>query len=133
VVALNRVVDESEAPTLAGLPEAPLQLADQSDAAQGRDVGPDLESDVTRKSRGERRAPLTGVARVRTPLASRALPRTTPARAGAQIETKLVESLGHQGACSATPVSNAVTRIGLNLAVFSEDMRRDKMRAPAMS
>jgi hypothetical protein len=89
VVGLDAVVDEAEAPALAGRPPAALELGDEARAAQRGKVRAHLQRDVAGMACGEGGASPMRIAPLRPGLAAGAGPRPAPARGRAQIEHEL--------------------------------------------
>jgi hypothetical protein len=80
VVGLDRVVDQSEPPSLAGDAETPLHLAHETPDPERRHVAPNAKRHVTRMPSRERRPASVGVAPDRPRLASRPGAASAPAR-----------------------------------------------------
>jgi hypothetical protein len=95
VVGLDRVVDEAEAPALAGAREAALDLAHADGAAQRRESRSRLQRDVERRASRECGSRRVGHRRARLPRAPGSRAATAPAARGAKIERELSSIRSH--------------------------------------
>jgi hypothetical protein len=99
VVVLDRILNESEAPALARLGEAALELAHQSNGSQRRQSTPHLQGDVAGMTPRERRARTVIRARARAALAARTCSHSAPARCLTEIEFQLSSAACHRAHC----------------------------------
>ena len=95
VIALNRIVNQPEAPAVARRSEAAFLLANELHASQRRQPAPHLQRDVTRKARRERTPRAMRMSRARAALAARTRASSTPARALAKSELQLPNPTSH--------------------------------------
>ena len=102
MIVLDRVVNQSKAPAVAGRREALLQLADQSARSQRRHATPHLQRDVEGMKSRERRASPVRISRIRAALAARTRTFSTPAWCLSQAELELPTPLRHRKQCDST-------------------------------
>jgi hypothetical protein len=96
VVALDGVVHETEAATLARGAEASLERVDEQPEPQRRHALPHLERDVAGMPRGERRAAGVRIAAYRTRLAARTLAPPSPTAPLLERELELPGTSRHR-------------------------------------
>jgi hypothetical protein len=124
VIALDRVVDEPEAPALAPRRERDLDRAHDARAAQRRDVAAHLERDVTRPRAIERFAAGVRNVRLRAPRPARVLAASAPARLRAQTQCELPSALFHTGILALGCVGPGHDVAGPNLDFRAVDLTR---------
>jgi len=99
VIALDGVMNQSEAPAVARARQGAFPLAYELHRAQRRQPAPHLQGDVTRKPRRERCAHAMRMARIRTGLTPGTRASSSPARCVPQIERKLSDPPCHDPKC----------------------------------
>ena len=139
VVALDRVVNESEAAAVADFAPAPLELADEPSRSQGRDVLSYFQRDVTWMTRSERCSSLMRIAAVVSRLSPRTRTGAAPARRQFELEPELSRLRFHvrevlTSVCQMRSRGNLVARRSrsiLNSAMFrsrTSAAPRDRVR-----
>jgi hypothetical protein len=111
VVGLDRVMHEPESPALAGFTPRSLQLPHQLRRAKLANVSSDLQGDVTRMPRRQRRPPPMRIAPALARLPPGSGSRATPTRRRFELETELARLHCHRSQLSHIAVSDPVTRV----------------------
>jgi hypothetical protein len=96
VIALQRVVDDTESSAITCLPDRALELAHEAHGSERRNIFSDLDRYMARMSCGEWRATAMRIARVRTDLAPSSFTPAAPPGSRFQIELELRPANRHR-------------------------------------